>query len=82
MYTESEDVFLTGEVLVNFCGSHNRKKEGGSMEPYICTVCQYVYDPYVGDPDNGIPAGTPFADLPSDWVCPVCGVGKEAFEPE
>jgi rubredoxin len=52
------------------------------MEPYICTVCQYVYDPYVGDPDNGIPAGTPFADLPSDWVCPVCGVGKEAFEPE
>jgi len=52
------------------------------MEPYICTVCQYVYDPSVGDPDNGIPAGTPFADLPDDWVCPVCGVGKEAFEPE
>jgi len=52
------------------------------MEPYICTVCQYVYDPYVGDPDNGIPAGTPFADLSEDWVCPVCGVGKEAFEPE
>jgi rubredoxin len=53
-----------------------------TMEPYICTVCQYVYDPYVGDPDNGIPPGTPFADLPEEWVCPVCGVGKEAFEPE
>lgn len=52
------------------------------MERYICTVCQYVYDPYVGDPDNGIPAGTPFADLPDDWVCPVCGVGKDQFEPE
>lgn len=52
------------------------------MEPYICTVCQYVYDPRVGDPEHGIPPGTPFADLPDDWVCPICGVGKEAFEPE
>jgi rubredoxin len=52
------------------------------MEPYICTVCQYVYDPNVGDPDNGIAPGTSFADLPEDWVCPVCGVGKDAFEPE
>lgn len=61
----------------------SQKKQGGiEMEPYICTVCQYVYDPYVGDPDNGIPPGTPFADLPDDWVCPICGVGKEAFEPE
>ena len=40
------------------------------------------YDPYLGDPDNGVPAGTPFADLPDDWVCPICGVGKEAFERE
>lgn len=57
-------------------------KGGIQMEPYICTVCQYVYDPYLGDPDNGVPPGTPFADLPDDWVCPICGVGKEAFEPE
>jgi rubredoxin len=61
---------------------YKQKKGGDSMEPYICTVCQYVYDPTVGDPDNGIAPGTPFADLPDDWVCPVCGVGKEAFEPE
>ena len=40
-----------------------------------------VYDPAVGDPDNGIAPGTSFADLPDDWVCPICGVGKDQFEP-
>ncbi|MGI6286756.1 rubredoxin [Neomoorella humiferrea] len=52
------------------------------MEKYICTVCGYVYDPVEGDPENGIPAGTPFGELPEEWVCPVCSVGKELFEPE
>ncbi|WP_406676155.1 rubredoxin [Moorella sp. ACPs] len=52
------------------------------MEKYICTVCGYVYDPVEGDPENGIPAGTPFSELPEEWVCPVCSVGKELFEPE
>ena len=50
------------------------------MTKYVCTVCDYVYDPAVGDPDNGIPAGTAFGDLPEDWVCPDCGVEKEEFE--
>lgn len=50
------------------------------MKKYGCTVCGYVYDPEVGDPDAGIEAGTPFEDLPEDWVCPVCGVTKEDFE--
>ena len=50
------------------------------MEKYICTVCDWVYDPEVGDPDNGIAPGTAFEDLPDDWVCPVCGVGKEDFK--
>lgn len=49
---------------------------------YQCTVCGFIYDPAQGDPDNGHPAGTEFADLPDEWVCPVCGVGKEEFEPE
>ena len=48
---------------------------------YKCTVCGYIYDPADGDPDSGIAAGTAFADLPDDWVCPVCGVGKDQFEP-
>ena len=52
------------------------------MKKYVCTVCGYVYDPAVGDPDNGIPAGTAFEDLPEDWTCPPCGVGQEMFEAE
>lgn len=46
---------------------------------YICSVCGYVYDPAVGDPDNGIPAGTAFEDLPDDWKCPRCRQGKDKF---
>lgn len=47
---------------------------------YLCTACGYVYDPALGDPDGGIAPGTGFADLPEDWVCPLCGVGKDMFE--
>jgi len=49
------------------------------MQKYICDMCLWVYDPAIGDPDNDIPAGTPFENLPDDWVCPVCGVGKSEF---
>ena len=51
------------------------------MKKYICTVCQWVYDPEVGDPESRIEPGTAFEDIPEDWVCPVCGVGKDDFEP-
>ena len=50
------------------------------MKKYICTVCDYIYDPEMGDPDRGIEPGTAFEDIPDDWVCPLCGVGKEDFE--
>jgi rubredoxin len=49
------------------------------MQKYVCSVCGYVYDPEVGDPDNGIAAGTKFEDLPDDWACPLCSVGKDMF---
>lgn len=52
------------------------------MKRYRCTACEYVYDPKAGDPSNGVPPGTPFEDLPDDWVCPECGVGKDMFVPE
>ena len=48
---------------------------------YICSVCGYVYDPEAGDPDSGIAPGTAFEDIPADWVCPLCGVGKDDFSP-
>ena len=50
------------------------------MDKYTCDVCGYDYDPEVGDPDNGVPAGTPWDQVPEEWICPVCGAGKDAFE--
>ena len=46
---------------------------------YICYLCGYVYDEEEGVPDEGIPAGTKFEDLPDDWRCPVCGAAKKSF---
>ena len=50
------------------------------MEKWICTACGYIYDPVIGDPDSGVVAGTSFENIPEDWVCPLCGVGKDMFE--
>lgn len=50
------------------------------MKKYKCLMCQYIYDPAVGDPDNGAPAGTAFEDLSENWVCPECGASKDEFE--
>lgn len=48
---------------------------------YVCP-CGYVYDEELGDIENGISAGTKFIDIPDDWTCPICGLGKDAFEQE
>ena len=50
------------------------------MNKYKCLVCGYVYDPAKGDPENGYPSGRSFEDLPDNWTCPECGVGKDQFE--
>lgn len=50
------------------------------MEKCICTVCDWVYDPEIGDPEHGIAPGTKFEDIPDNWVCPLCGAGKEDFQ--
>ena len=47
---------------------------------YVCLACGYTYDPAKGDPDSGIAPGTAFEDIPEDWVCPICGVGKYMFQ--
>jgi rubredoxin len=52
------------------------------MRRWRCTACDYVYDPELGDPDGGVPPGTPWEDVPDDWLCPLCYLGKEYFEPE
>ena len=51
-----------------------------NMAKYECTVCGYIYDPALGDPDGSILPGTPFDKLPDTWVCPVCGAGKSEFK--
>ncbi len=56
------------------------KKEVAEVPKYKCTVCGYIYDPELGDPDGGIKPGTPFEEIPDDWVCPVCGAAKDEFE--
>ncbi|CUH92272.1 rubredoxin [Herbinix luporum] len=50
------------------------------MRKFECTACGYIYDEELGDPDNGVAPGTKWEDVPEDWVCPLCGVGKEDFE--
>jgi rubredoxin len=52
------------------------------MDKYVCTICGYVYDQEQGDPDNDVAPGTAWADVPEDWVCPICGAGKDDFEKE
>ena len=64
-----------GLTMVELARAGERK----SMR-YRCILCSYVYDPALGDPDNGIAPGTAFADLPDAWVCPECGADKDQFE--
>jgi len=49
------------------------------MKKYVCPLCGYIYDPGEGDPDEGIEPGTPFAELPDAWCCPICGAAKDEF---
>lgn len=65
-------MFCTSKRIINYKSETNMKK-------YVCDVCGYIYDPAVGDPESGIEPGTSFEDIPEDWVCPLCGVGKDEF---
>ncbi len=82
-----EKEFTALDALADTFRNHllttQRTSEAASitMKKYICTVCQYVYDPAQGDPDSGIAPGTPFEEIPDDWVCPICQVTKDMFEP-
>jgi rubredoxin len=60
----------------------NQSRRGAlNMKKYRCIPCGYIYDPEVGDPDSGVAPGTAFEEIPNDWQCPICFVGKEEFEP-
>ena len=73
---KTDDLADEPNVIVGIRFNNNIfKNKEAIMKKYVCDVCGYVYDPAVGDPDNGIAPGTAFEDLPADWVCPLCGVG-------
>ena len=55
------------------------KAGGTKYQTCLCDLCGYVHDEAAGDPDNGIAPGTKWEDLPADWVCPLCGAGKDEF---
>lgn len=63
-------------------GERQEEAASASAARYICSICGYVYDPALGDPDRGVPAGTSFEKLPRDWVCPVCGATRDEFDKE
>ena len=49
------------------------------LEKWECTVCGYVYNPEIGDPEHGVEPEIPFEELPEDWVCPICGATRNQF---
>jgi len=69
---------LAAELL----GKTTASNGGEDSVKYVCDVCGWVYDEALGDPDNGIAPGTKFEDLPDDFACPLCGVGKDMFSAE
>lgn len=72
--------FLMENKKRRFCRRVINFKSQLFMKKYKCSVCDWIYDPAVGDPEGGIAPGTAFEDIPDDWVCPLCGVGKDDFE--
>jgi len=70
---DTAPTFIKNEAVQN-------KEE--TMQKYKCTVCGYIYDPTMGDPDGGIQPGTAFESIPDSWVCPVCGAKKSEFVKE
>lgn len=72
LLNKKSDIFALFKVI---------KKGAKKYEKYVCDVCGWEYDPEVGDPEHGIAPGTAFEDLPDDFECPLCGVGKDQFSP-
>ena len=68
-----------GTDLYGYVPRQKKKKKGDILMKYVCDVCGYVYDEELGDPDNGIEPGTKWEDLPDDFTCPLCSVGKDQF---
>ena len=69
----------TPKTAPTFIKEEKLERKAADMDKYRCIICNYIYDPALGDPDSGIKPGTPFEKLPDNWVCPVCGADKTQF---
>ena len=67
------------KLVGGYASNRSKIKEELAMKKYVCDVCGWEYDEAAGDPDHGVAPGTKFEDLPDDFVCPLCGVGKDSF---
>ncbi|MBW4558976.1 MAG: rubrerythrin family protein [Trichormus sp. ATA11-4-KO1] len=74
-YAEALQVLNGGEAVTRIADADPKTQK------WICQQCSMIYDPIAGDPDSGIIPGTPFADIPDDWQCPICGASKKTFKP-
>jgi rubredoxin len=74
------NIIKAGIQFYQVYNGFQKKFKERKMDKYVCQVCGWIYDPAVGDPDGGIKPGTPFAAIPDDWVCPMCGADKTQFE--
>ncbi|MBE9051919.1 rubrerythrin family protein [Nostocales cyanobacterium LEGE 11386] len=74
-YAEALQVLNGGEAVTKVANADPKTQK------WICQQCSMIYDPIAGDPDSGIIPGTPFADIPNDWQCPICGASKKTFKP-
>ncbi|MGM3304376.1 rubrerythrin family protein [Anabaena sp. WFMT] len=74
-YSEALEVLNGGQAVTKVAG------EDPATQKWICRQCSMIYDPITGDPDSGIAPGTPFAAIPDDWSCPICGATKKTFKP-
>jgi rubredoxin len=68
-------------LTIRYTSISNTDRRYIMAQKYCCKACDYVYNPQRGDVEGGIAPGVAFKDLPEDWFCPKCGVGKEYFEP-
>lgn len=81
--SEIENLVQKSEMSDEATAEEDKDDEASAdMGRYVCVTCGYVYEPEEGDPENGVAPGTPFSEIPQEWVCPACGVGKEYFEKE
>jgi len=73
--------YLSKEMRKEAAQTKPEPKPEKNLQKYECMDCGWIYDPAIGDPDNGIAPGTPFEEIPDDWTCPDCGAEKSEFEP-